>query len=131
MFQYFFYKLYIIADKRESKWGDSAGIAHIIAMVLISILIFLNLMTIFVLVNQIASFSFSFEKIHGVIIAIFLYVIIYFSFLNDRKYLTLVEKYDLKSYRYKLLMNTLFYVYIVVSVLSFFIVLETFATNKV
>ncbi len=132
MYKYIFYKLYKIAKKTEKNWTPEMRMPASLAITTISILQFLNLMTLKIfLVHGLKTLKQTFlSKEIVIIIGLFLYIINYFLFMRNKKYLLLEEKFDKESRKLKLIKTILFWIYVLLSFLLLFYMFENFKTVK-
>lgn len=130
MYTYIYYALYKIAKRTEKKRNPSMRMPATIAMITISFLQFINLLTVFVLlVHGVKLFEpFALSKELAIFIGLTLYGINYLLFLKNKKFLKIEEKFDKKSKKLKKVRIILFWAYIILSFVLLFVVLERFKT---
>ena len=131
IFDSLYYTLYKVFSINEHTWGNAGGLHYWNAMLFVSLVEMFNVMTLFILINQITKFQISFEKIHGIITIVVFFGGNYFIYIKDRRYKRIVEKFDSKSKRYRYILNTLTVLYMLFSIIILFVVLETFKTDDV
>lgn len=130
VYNFLYYRLYKIAKKTEEKWATSMRMPEWVAVHSIVLLIFFNLMTIFIffkgVVRALNDFKLEFE--HIIMTIAILYIINYFLFLKKRKYLILEKKLDKKQQTIK---NTFIIFYIVISLVLLFVFFPLFSTKTI
>ena len=130
MYNYIFYKLYKIAKKTEKQWPQGTRMPVAVAFFSTSILQGFNLLTLL----AILSLGLELFKIpslapeHAIITMILLYAVNYFLFVRNKKFLQIEERFDKDSKNIKTIKAILFWLYVVLTFVLFFVVLETFKT---
>ena len=122
--------LYKLAKKTEENWSPSMRMPTNIAMSTISILQFINILTIYVLLvhgfNIIKPFVLSKEL--AVLIALIIYLLNYLYFLRKKRFLKIEMKFDKDSQKMKIVRKIFFWIYIISSFIILIFVLEKFKT---
>lgn len=130
MYTYIYYKLYRLAKKTEKNWSPNMRMPATIAMFSITILQFVNLMTLYVfIVHGIQLFKpFILNKGVVIIITLILYGINYYYFLFNEKFKYIENKLDKESSNLKSVKSLFFWLYIIFSFILLFYMFEKFKT---
>ena len=122
MYTYIYYKLYRLAKKTEKNWSPNMRMPATIAMFSITILQFVNLMTLYVFIVQgIQLFKpFILNKGVAIIITLILYGINYYYFLFNEKFKYIENKLDKESSNLKSVKSLFFWLYIIFSFILLF-----------
>lgn len=130
MYAYIYYKLYRLAKKTEKNWSPNMRMPATIAMFSITILQFVNLMTLYVfIVHGIQLFKpFILNKGVAIIITLILYGINYYYFLFNEKFKYIENKLDKESSNLKSVKSLFFWLYIIFSFILLFYMFEKFKT---
>lgn len=132
MYKYIFYKLYQISKRTEKQWGSGQGIPEWIAIFSISMLQFVNLITLYVILVHGLSFfdnyDLSFSNI--IVTGLILYILNYLFFVRDNKYSKIEKYYDKDSNKLKKTKTILFWLYVVVSFVLMFVCFEMYSIRK-
>ncbi|RKQ50586.1 hypothetical protein BXY85_1602 [Roseivirga pacifica] len=128
-YRYIFFKLYKYATIVESKHSTDGGIPHLIAFCSICVLMFLNIMTAFVLLNQLLKVDLYFTRTSATVIAMLFMSSNYFLFLFKGKYKN-YERLFISDKRRERVRTIAFWVYVVLTFVLFFTILPLFAPPR-
>ena len=130
MYNYIYYKLYKMAKRTEKQWPQSMRMPATIAMFSISILQLVNFAMIFVLlvygIKVLPPSTLVPEQ--AIFTMVLIYIVNYFLFVRNKKFLQIEERFDKDSKATKRIKSLLVWLYIILTFVLFFVVLETFKT---
>ena len=130
MYYYIFYRLYKMAQKTEKQWSPNMRTPVAVAFFSIAILQFINLLTLFVILKHGIQLDISIElsKEKVILVGIVILLINYYIFIRNKNFSNIETRFDEDSSKSKNLKKMLFWIYIVLTFVLFFTVLETFKT---
>ena len=130
MYKYIFYKLYKYAKISEKRWGNELAMPINVSILSLLILQNLNLLTILALFTYGIKIipPFALTKTMAIGTGLIMYIIDYLVFIRNKKFLQIEERFDKDSKSVKTIKTILFWLYVVLTFVLFFLVLETFKT---
>ena len=130
MYKLIFYNLYKLSKKAESQWNPNMQIPQIVAYISLSILQFMNFMTIYVfIVHGLKIISFKLSGIIMIILMTFLYIFNYYTLLKERRYLTIERRLDKDKGQLKRIKNLVFWIYLILTPILMLLVFNIYKTR--
>ena len=119
-----------MAQKTEKQWSPNMRTPVAVAFFSIAILQFINLLTLFVILKHGIQLDISIElsKEKVILVGIVILLINYYIFIRNKNFSNIETRFDEDSSKSKNLKKMLFWIYIVLTFVLFFTVLETFKT---
>ena len=112
--------LYKLASKTEKDWG-AAGMPHWVALWSFLALLYLNVFTLFIILNHALVLEISsLTKFPAIALGTIIFVVLYFSFLKAEKYKSISEKFDEIFEEKKQIMCAAIWSYIILSIVAFY-----------
>ena len=119
MYQYIYYRLYKIAVVTEKLWSPGMRIPEWVAIVLMLIFLLLNALTVLIFHAIITKHYVDLNNFHAVSFLIVIFLINYFLFIRNQRYLKIAEKFDKETKRQKIKKTIFFLIYVFFSIGSF------------
>ena len=132
MYKYIFYKLYKYSKQTERGSVTGENFIAWIAVVLISMIQSVNLMTLYVvLVHGLNLFStMDLTVLYPILIMCILYILNYLFFVKNRKFIIIEKHCDNDSNRIKKIKTAFFWIYTIGSFVLMFLALDFFSSNN-
>ncbi len=122
LLKYLYYKLYKFSLRTEKQWASAHQIVGWTALHGLLVLFILNTVSVLILFSNKVRGT-SLNILHAVFLVIILYLLGYYVFIKEKKYLKIENKFDEIDRSKKKILDALFWIYLILTFLVMFIII--------